>query len=96
MRTFSLSCKADGAEAHIKELITSAVTCGVQNLSLFLPKATLPSSIFTCSTLEKLRVQSGYFLKQPSSMCLSKLQVLTLSGVAFEDSDGEVVCQSVT
>ncbi|PKI39833.1 hypothetical protein CRG98_039780 [Punica granatum] len=46
IRTFSLSCKADGAEAHIKELIASAVTCGVQNLSLFLPEATLASSIY--------------------------------------------------
>ncbi|PKI49675.1 hypothetical protein CRG98_029920, partial [Punica granatum] len=91
VREVSLSCEVGGAVYRIKTLITSIVTRSVEDLSLFLPSPKrpylLPSSIFMCATLERLLVQSHCFIKLHSSICLSKLKVLILSEVIFEDSD---------
>ncbi|VFQ88405.1 unnamed protein product [Cuscuta campestris] len=90
MRAFSLNCEVEGAVVRVKKLIESVITSGVRDLSLVLSKYKraylLPSSIFTCASLEMLCVESFCLLKLPS-ICLPKLKVLILRNVMFEDNE---------
>ncbi|VFQ62911.1 unnamed protein product [Cuscuta campestris] len=79
MRAFSLNCEIEGAVVHVKKLIESVITSGVRDLSLVFSSYKraylLPSSIFTCASLEMLCVESFCLLKLPS-ICLPKLKAL--------------------
>ncbi|OWM67599.1 hypothetical protein CDL15_Pgr024684 [Punica granatum] len=93
IRSFSLSYyEMSDVVSEIKEMITSFVTtCGMQDLRLDLLNCgnayTLPSSIFSCGTLEMLRVRSRCIIKIPYPISLSNLKVLILQDVIFEDDD---------
>ncbi|RAL51245.1 hypothetical protein DM860_010747 [Cuscuta australis] len=90
MRAFSLNCEVEGAVVRVKKLIESVITSGVRDLSLVFSNYKraylLPSSIFTCASLEMLCVESLCLLQLPS-ICLPKLKVLILRNVMFEDNE---------
>ncbi|EFH46990.1 hypothetical protein ARALYDRAFT_916268 [Arabidopsis lyrata subsp. lyrata] len=88
----SLSIKLDQRcpiDADVKKWIANAVDRRVRMLNLILMWSAapidLPASLYTCETLVELNLCREILLDVPSSVCLTSLKKLYLSGLMYKD-----------
>ncbi|PKI34227.1 hypothetical protein CRG98_045384 [Punica granatum] len=89
LKGLTLSCKVLDDASRINSLITRAISCNLQELSLSLFDTAqpyeLPASVFRCQTLVEIQLKMSCTLKFPCSICLSSLTILSLESVTFMD-----------
>ncbi|GMY36938.1 F-box/LRR-repeat protein At3g58900-like [Fagus crenata] len=87
---FSLSCDVQCDTSRINAWIISVVKHKVQVLHMYLRKfqepLALPPCLFTCRSLEVLKLKMFHHLKLPSSISFSSLKILSLWKVIFSDN----------
>ncbi|KAF3956376.1 hypothetical protein CMV_018490 [Castanea mollissima] len=86
---FSLTCNVLYDSSRINTWISAAVEHKVQVLNICLYKIRepfiLPCCLFTCESLQELKLNIYYPLKLPSFVSFSSLKILTLIRIVFPD-----------
>ncbi|KAK7858052.1 fbd-associated f-box protein [Quercus suber] len=86
---FSLTCNVLYDSTRINTWISAVVKCKVQVLNIRLYKIRepfiLPCCLFTCESLQELKLNIYYPLKLPSFVSFSSLKILTLIRIVFPD-----------
>ncbi|GAA0184816.1 hypothetical protein LIER_32104 [Lithospermum erythrorhizon] len=90
LKKFSLSCNVDSILYDVQGWISTAVFKNVQELDLSIHSGfpvQLPNNLFTCKTLEKLRLHGSILVETPTNISLPILRTLKLEAVEYEDDE---------
>ncbi|XP_026402679.1 putative F-box/FBD/LRR-repeat protein At5g22670 [Papaver somniferum] len=85
---FSLRCDELCDDSRISAMVSSVIRCKVVKMNLIFKHKRpflLPSTLFTCESLEKLWIRSSSVLYLPKSISFPRLKLLQLALVEFTD-----------